>query len=192
MNRILLPALLTVFTAACTPDGAQRMRIGGTDGNQRPGIPGMDAAPAGPDGQISQNPDAGPPPPDDGGGNTGPDRTTPPPDDGGPIPGNPDATPGPPGDAGMPVGPMPLGPLGQAPGGNFSVIAALDIQNDQMVARSSEVAFSGIPIPRGLNMSTTDGLVVVGPGGSCGQGGLPGGIWSGPFWGSATARQGPG
>ena len=56
------------------------------------------------------------------------------------------------------------GALGSAPGGSFDDVACLEIREDAEVARSGEIAFSGVPLGEGLGLTDTDELVVVGPG----------------------------
>ncbi|MEE8586850.1 MAG: hypothetical protein V3T83_18570 [Acidobacteriota bacterium] len=55
------------------------------------------------------------------------------------------------------------GDLGEAPSGG-ETISSLEVRNGLQSAREGEIAFSGIPIPRGLGLTSTDELVVVAPG----------------------------
>ncbi len=57
------------------------------------------------------------------------------------------------------------GDLGPMPGGAFAEITCLEMVNDRPFERRREAAFSGIPMPRDAALTTTDGLVVIGPGG---------------------------
>lgn len=67
------------------------------------------------------------------------------------------------------VGPVPSsvleGDLGTAPVGGTE-IACLEIRNDRAFARAVETAFSGVPIPRALDLrdADLDRLLVIGPG----------------------------
>jgi hypothetical protein len=53
-----------------------------------------------------------------------------------------------------------LGPLT----GQCEALTTLELFNDQSVNRSSELAWSGVPIPREISLSDTTNLVLVGPG----------------------------
>jgi len=57
------------------------------------------------------------------------------------------------------------GDLGLAPGGAFTDVTCLEIHNDRPFERRRELAWSGVPIPADLGLTSTDGLAVVGPGG---------------------------
>ena len=65
--------------------------------------------------------------------------------------------------SGAPLGGVLAGDLGPAPSGSFAEIVCVEIANDQPVERRVEIAFSGIPLPRRLDLTTTDGLVLIGP-----------------------------
>jgi hypothetical protein len=56
------------------------------------------------------------------------------------------------------------GDLGPAPGGAYEEITCVEIRNDRAFERGREIAYSGIPMPQGLNLTTTDGLALIGPG----------------------------
>ena len=56
------------------------------------------------------------------------------------------------------------GDLGPAPSAPFEHITCVEIRNDQDLARSTEMAFSSLPLPRDLGLLTPDDLVLVGPG----------------------------
>ena len=56
------------------------------------------------------------------------------------------------------------GDIGPGPTGSFQGIACLEIRNDLAATRTGEVAASGIPLARELDLRTTDGLVLVGDG----------------------------
>jgi hypothetical protein len=61
-------------------------------------------------------------------------------------------------------GPAPVAPLGPAPSGDFTHVTDLELRDDHGTARSGEIAWSSVPIPRELGLRDTSGLVVVGPG----------------------------
>ena len=66
--------------------------------------------------------------------------------------------------AGLTVSGALAGDLGPAPGGSFEEITCVEIHNDRAFERLGEVAFSGIPMPRDLGLTSTDGLTLIGPG----------------------------
>lgn len=66
--------------------------------------------------------------------------------------------------AGLPAEGLLGGDLGPAPAGNAAEITCVTFRNDQPFERRGEVAYGGIPLPRGLDLRTTDGLVLIGPG----------------------------
>ncbi len=64
---------------------------------------------------------------------------------------------------GLPVnGPL-AGDLGPAPAISFEEITCVEINNDRGFERRHEVAYSGIPIPRDLGLTSTEGLALIGP-----------------------------
>ncbi len=67
--------------------------------------------------------------------------------------------------AGLPVTGALAGDLGPAPGGGYQLITCVEIANDTAFERRDEVAFSGVPMPRTLDLTATDTLALVGPGG---------------------------
>ena len=67
--------------------------------------------------------------------------------------------------AGLPVNGVLGGDVGPAPGGAFVEVACLELRDDSGVARSGEIARSGVPIPHALRLLDTAALAVVGPGG---------------------------
>ncbi len=66
---------------------------------------------------------------------------------------------------GLPVSGALAGDLGPSPPGSFDDVTCVEIRNDRPFERSGEVAFAGIPMPANLNLTSTDGLVLIGPGG---------------------------
>ncbi len=66
--------------------------------------------------------------------------------------------------AGLPVTGALAGDLGPAPGGGFEEITCVEIANDTAFERRREVAFSGVPMPRELDLTSTEGLALIGPG----------------------------
>lgn len=66
--------------------------------------------------------------------------------------------------AGLPVTGALAGDLGAAPGGSFDDVTCLEMRSDRAFERSGEVAFSGISLPAGLGLTSTDGLTLIGPG----------------------------
>lgn len=141
------------------------------EGEGGAGNPGGAAADGGLDGDSGGGtPDGGRP----GDGARDDMGDSPPPDDGGrprtdgeveedepPIPG-PEEFECPVGGAAPPEGTD----WGAAPAGDdVETITCFEVRNDLAVERAGEVAFSGVPIPRALDLRTTDGLAVVGPGG---------------------------
>ena len=66
--------------------------------------------------------------------------------------------------SGLPVTGALAGDLGPAPGGSFEDVTCVEIRNDRAFERGREVAFSGIPMPAGLGLTSTEGLTLIGPG----------------------------
>ena len=67
--------------------------------------------------------------------------------------------------AGLAVSGALAGDLGPAPTSGFEQITCVEIANDRAFERRREVAFSGVPMPRGLGLTSSDNLALVGPGG---------------------------
>ena len=66
--------------------------------------------------------------------------------------------------SGLPVNGALAGDLGSAPGGSFEDITCLEVRNDRPFERDREIAFSGVPMPASLGLTSTEGLTLIGPG----------------------------
>ncbi len=65
----------------------------------------------------------------------------------------------------LPVNGAFAGDLGLSRVGSLDGVTCVEIRDDRPFERGQEVAFAGIPMPEGLGSTSTDGLVLIGPGG---------------------------